>query len=317
MDKTRFSRVFFRGCLSVLLLVAALLAPRSSSGEDATAWPETMYGVHVGTGIDKKNETGLAWGLETNGHAGLIERVDQQIEQAGRAPDFLLLHFPGAFIEWRIEMIGLHVLREGGYGLSPHPVAVETLPLWNDFLLRHKIPGVLYLGSLFQPATEALWKEDQTNCELVIGETLQLAKASGFRWVACDEIVRQDRPLHDPIRKYFLNAARSRGIGIVVEAWPHKSQESLFGSSPAWMTHSAFLTQHPAVSPHRWGQANHESRRGLVVYDAWASRKEPFSPELANRIVEAHCWPAIDFDQWGEIAGSFPEKKSPIELTIE
>ena len=210
-----------------------------------------------------------------------------------------------------MELHGWEVMRDGGYGLAPYPIAVDTPPLWGEFLAQHQMRGVLYLGSPYNPASRNYFLARPKQWREMVDWTLDLAKRSGFDLVAIDALVRHGEGygVDEPMRLYLLEQAEERGLRVVVEAWPHKKHESIFAGKPAWLTYDAFLTQHPKVAPHRWGQAPAESHLGLVVYGHWASRKQSFDAKIAREIFDVGCLPVIDWDKWEQFADQLPAKE--------
>lgn len=276
-------------------------------------WPASEYGIHVGTGFDEISETGVGYGIEKVGHGSLVEKVENAIDQSSRKPDFLMLHCFGAWIEdsqgnQQMELNGWEVMRDGGYGLDPHPVAVETLPLWGEMLDRQEIPGVLYLGSPYNPASTEYFEARPEAWRQMADWTLRLAKESGFDYVAIDAIVRygEGKGPDEPMRLFLLEQAERHGLQVVVEAWPHETHEPIFDGAPAWMTYRAFLSQHPLATSHRWGQASADDHTGLVVYSHLDEQLMPFDASVARQIVEADSLPVLDWDLWPKYAGDLP-----------
>lgn len=299
----------------MLLLACLAQACGQAPAQEQPSWPATEYGVFVGTGLDAKSKTGLGYGIEKKGFGPLVERVEKALDASPRQPDFLLLHCFGAWVQdsrgtRQMELNGWEVLRDGGYGLEPHPVAVETLGLWGDLLEQREMTGVLYLGSPYNPTSREYYKNDPEKWRRMVDWTLNLAKESGFQLVAFDAIVRHGKGKgpDEPMRLYLLQQAQRTGLRVVVEAWPHKMHESIFAGAPVWLTYKAFGTQHPRVTFFKWGQAPAEGHTGLVVYGYWNQKKKPFDASTARKIADAGCLPAVDWNRWTDIAGQLPAK---------
>lgn len=303
-----------------ILLLTVVAVASTASADDAPVWPVAEYGIFVGTGYDPNSETGLGYGIETEGHGKLVALVEKVVEGAPRKPDFVFLHCLGVYIDKQMELVGWQVARDGGHGLEPHPQIVNTLHLWGEMCDRQGMTAVLYVGGVVNPLTEKYREEEPEKFRAMVDWTLGLTIGSGFDWICADASSKYQPegpnskfgPDHEGLA-YFTQQARWRGLGVMVEAWPHRDLEPLYAGLPAVMLYnSAFLKQHPLITPHQWGQAPAESHAGVVLFDSRDVKH--LTAEEARRVIETGSVIAINWEQWPDYAGSFPPRTPGVRL---
>ena len=306
--------------LGLLCLSPVASAQEGSASEEPAKWPAAQYGIFVGTGYDAHTETGVGYGIETNGHANLVKNVEKKILESGRKPDFLFLHCLGVYLNKNMELIGWEVARDGGHGLEAHPPIVNTLHLWGEMLDRHGMTGVLYVGGVANPMTEKYRQEDPQKWRAMVDWTLGLTIGAGFDWICSDASSRYQvkgknakfGPDH-PGLAYFTQQAQARGLGVMVEAWPHKDLEPLYAGLPVVMLYrGAFLPQHPEVSVHKWGQAPAATHAGVVLFDSRDTDK--LDDKSIGRVLSSGSVAAISWDEWSDFAPKMPARVPGIRM---